>query len=92
MALQSIITPRMKSNLTAVADATVPAGDSGTRALTFGVTLSAPDSRPVTVSYATANGSATAPADYQAVSGTGACCFVPWATTWTVPSKTLYSC
>jgi len=53
-----------------VADATVLEGDSGTRPLSFAVTLSSPDSRPVTVSYATANGSATAPGDYQAVSGT----------------------
>ena len=53
-----------------VADATAPEGDSGTTPLSFAVTLSGPDSRPVTVSYATANGSATAPGDYQAVSGT----------------------
>ena len=34
------------------------------------VTLSVPSGAPVTVAYATANGSATAPADYTAASGT----------------------
>ncbi len=53
-----------------VASATVTEGNSGTVNAVFGVTLSAASTQTVTVSYATANGSATAPADYQATSGT----------------------
>ena len=53
-----------------VANATVTEGNSGTVNAVFGVTLSAASTQTVTVSYATANGSATAPADYQATTGT----------------------
>jgi ELWxxDGT repeat protein len=52
-----------------VGDATVTEGNAGTRAATFTVTLSAASNQPVTVSYATANGAATAPSDYAAISG-----------------------
>lgn len=45
-------------------------GNSGTTNFNFEVWLSAAVSRPVTVNYATANGTATAGSDYQAVSGT----------------------
>jgi hypothetical protein len=46
-------------------------GNTGTTALTFTVSLSAVASAPVTVTYATADGSATlAGGDYQAASGT----------------------
>src|SRR5581483_10997514 len=45
-------------------------GNSGTTSFTFAVTLSAVSASTVTVDYATANGSATAPADYAATSGT----------------------
>src|SRR5205823_2490212 len=45
-------------------------GNAGTVAFTFTVSLSAAYDAPVTVHYATANGSATAGSDYQAVSGT----------------------
>ena len=44
-------------------------GDSGTTDLTFTVSLSAASERRVTVSYATADGTASAGADYQATSG-----------------------
>jgi hypothetical protein len=54
----------------AIANATVTEGNSGTVNATFSVTLSAPSSNTVTVNWATANGSATAPADYSADSGT----------------------
>ena len=54
----------------AVADAVVTEGDSGTTPMPFAVTLTAANSKPVTVSYATADGSAQAPDDYQATSGT----------------------
>jgi hypothetical protein len=53
-----------------IGDVTVTEGHAGTRAATFAVTLSAPSARPVTVQYATANGTATAGSDYQAGSGT----------------------
>jgi hypothetical protein len=45
-------------------------GNSGTRAATVTVTLSAPSDQPVTAQYATADGTATAGSDYQAASGT----------------------
>jgi ELWxxDGT repeat protein len=53
-----------------IRDVTVTEGNAGTRAATFTVTLSAPSAQPVTVQYATANGTATAGSDYQARSGT----------------------
>lgn len=42
-------------------------GDSGTTDFTFTVTLSAAIAQPVTVSYMTANDTATAPSDYAAI-------------------------
>ncbi|HEX3582891.1 MAG TPA: Calx-beta domain-containing protein [Thermoanaerobaculia bacterium] len=45
-------------------------GNSGTTAFNFPVTLSAPSAETVTVNYATADGSATAPSDYASASGT----------------------
>jgi aryl-phospho-beta-D-glucosidase BglC (GH1 family)/cellulase/cellobiase CelA1 len=53
-----------------VADAVVAEGDSGMRELVFTVTLSAAATGPVTVAYATGNGTATAGSDYAALSGT----------------------
>jgi hypothetical protein len=53
-----------------VSDATVSEGNTGTRAATFTVTLSAASSQPVTVAYAAVNGTAAAGSDYQAASGT----------------------
>jgi hypothetical protein len=53
-----------------VDDVAVAEGNSGTTAAAFTVTLSAPSGRTVTVAYATANGTAVAPSDYTAVSGT----------------------
>lgn len=50
-------------------DVTVTEGNSGTINAVFTVTLSAVSGRPVTVSYATANGSAVSPSDYTARSG-----------------------
>jgi CSLREA domain-containing protein len=52
-----------------IADSSVLESPSSNRTMIFTVTLSALSGQPVTVSYATANGSATAPADY--LSGTG---------------------
>ena len=53
-----------------VADATVTEGSNGTSSLAFTVTLSAAASGPVTVDYATSNGSAKAGQDYTAQTGT----------------------
>lgn len=44
-------------------------GDSGTTAFDFTVTLSGPSTSDVTVDYASADGTATAPGDYQAATG-----------------------
>ena len=54
----------------AVDDVSVTEGDAGTVDATFTVSLSAPSGRAVTVDYATANGTATAAADYTAAAGT----------------------
>ncbi len=45
-------------------------GNSGTTAFNFTVSLSAATTQTVTVNYATADGTATAPSDYQTASGT----------------------
>jgi hypothetical protein len=45
-------------------------GNSGTTIFSFAVTLSATALSPVTVNFATANGSAIAPGDYTTTSGT----------------------
>jgi hypothetical protein len=49
-----------------ISDATVVEGDSGSKSASFTVTLSQPRSVAVSVKYATANGTAVAPADYKA--------------------------
>jgi hypothetical protein len=59
------LTPTVSVN-----DVTVTEGNAGTGAAVFTVTLSAAASQPVTVAYATANGTATAGSDYRATSGT----------------------
>ncbi|MGH3116636.1 MAG: Calx-beta domain-containing protein, partial [Gaiellales bacterium] len=53
-----------------VADASLIEADSGTSGLSFTVRLSQAASQLVTVDYATADGTATAPSDYTATSGT----------------------
>lgn len=53
-----------------VGDVSLREGDSGTAELMFIVTLDRAATGPVTVSYATANGTATAGADYAALTGT----------------------
>ncbi len=53
-----------------VADATMVEGNSGSHELAFTITLSAAATGPVTVAYATADGTATAGADYAALAGT----------------------
>ncbi len=65
-----------------ISDATVIEGNSGTVNLVFTVSLSAVSDQPVTVNFAAANGSAAAPADYLAQSGT--LTFQPGVTTQTI--------
>jgi Tol biopolymer transport system component len=50
-------------------DLTVTEGNTGSVNATFTVALSTSSSQAVTVNYATADGTATAPADYQSISG-----------------------
>ncbi len=50
-------------------DITVNEFDTGNTAATFNVSLSAASGKTVTVDFATANGTATSPADYQRTSG-----------------------
>jgi hypothetical protein len=52
-----------------VSDAAVLEGNSGTSSLSFTVQLGGPAKAAATVSYATANGTATAPTDFGATSG-----------------------
>lgn len=70
-----------------IADRTVTEGNTGTVSAAFTVTLSAPSGRAVTVSYGTANGSAVAPADYTATSGTLTIAVGQTTGTITVPVK-----
>jgi Calx-beta domain/Glycosyl hydrolase family 99 len=65
-----------------ISDVSVTEGNSGTADANFTVTLSAASSDTVTVSYASANGTATAPDDYTAVGGT--LTFAPGETSKTV--------
>jgi streptogramin lyase len=57
-------------------------GNSGTTPFVFTVTLSAASASPVTVNYATADGTATAPGDYGATNGT--LTFAPGVLTQTI--------
>ncbi|MGH3082195.1 MAG: beta strand repeat-containing protein [Gaiellaceae bacterium] len=68
--------------LLSVGDVTLAEGDAGTSPATFTVTLNPVSGRTVTVGYATANGSAIAPEDYESVAGTMT--FEPGQTTKTV--------
>jgi hypothetical protein len=65
-----------------IADRTVTEGNAGTVAAGFVLTLSAPSGQPVSVAYATANGTATAGSDYVAAGGTAT--LNPGATTMTL--------
>jgi hypothetical protein len=63
-------------------DVTITEGNAGTTTATFTVTLSPAASSGVTVDFATADGTATQPADYQSASGT--LTFTPGDTSETV--------
>ena len=64
-----------------IADASTDEGDVGTSVVTFDVTLSAASAKTVTVEWATEDGLASAPSDYEETSGTAT--FVPGDTTET---------
>ncbi|HSH23393.1 MAG TPA: kelch repeat-containing protein [Acidimicrobiales bacterium] len=53
-----------------IGDTSILEGNKGTKTATLSVSLSSVSTRPVTVSYATTNGTATAGRDYYATSGT----------------------
>ena len=63
-------------------DVSLAEGNAGTTAFIFNVTLTPASASTVTVNYATINGTATAPSDYAATSGT--LTFTPGQTTQTV--------
>ncbi|MEK6373173.1 MAG: Calx-beta domain-containing protein [Acidobacteriota bacterium] len=65
-----------------VANTSVTEGNAGTTAMTFTVTLTAPAVVAVQATYSTADGTATAPSDYQAT--TSRLTFAPNETTQTV--------
>lgn len=58
-----------------IAESTIAEGDAGTKTMQFVVTLSAASTQPVTVKYATADGTAKAGEDY--TSGSGTLTFTP---------------
>jgi len=66
-----------------VADASVKEGDAGTTMLSFPVTLTKPVTWAVSLTYATADGSAAAPSDYTAAGGS-TITFAPGETSKTI--------
>jgi uncharacterized repeat protein (TIGR01451 family) len=81
---QGMITDNDKSAIS-VDDVSVTEGDTGTLDAVFTVRLSPANSQPVTVNYATADGTAIAGNDYFATNGV--LTFAPGDTTKTVPVK-----
>jgi len=67
---QGTITDNDPTPSLSINDVSAAEGDSGTTSFNFTVSLSAASGQTVTVNYATADNSATAPADYQSTSGT----------------------
>jgi hypothetical protein len=61
--------PALNAPSVSINDVTVTEGNTGSVSATFTLTLSAAYGQPVTVHYATADGSATAGSDYTAASG-----------------------
>jgi hypothetical protein len=62
--------PPVAPHSISINNATVTEGNTGTASATFTVRLDAATNQAITVSYATADGTATAGSDYQAASGT----------------------
>jgi hypothetical protein len=69
LAVETLDDRRVPASLS-VSDFSIIEGDVGTRNAQVTVSLSAPSNPPVTVNYSTANGTAIAGRDYQAVTGT----------------------
>jgi uncharacterized repeat protein (TIGR01451 family) len=65
-----------------ISDVTLPEGNSGTTSFNFTVSLTASSASTVTVNYATADGTATAPSDY--VTKSGVVTFAPGVTSQAV--------
>ena len=63
--LYSVPTPEMS-----IGDGSVTEGHAGATVVNLPVTLSSPSSTPVSVTFQTVNGTATAPGDYQSTAGT----------------------
>ena len=63
-------TPGLANAFVSISNVSRAEGNAGTQQFTFNVTLSAASSSVVTVTYATANGTATAGSDYTTASGT----------------------
>jgi hypothetical protein len=80
--LNNAIWPALSAPSLAIQDVSVTEGNTGTVNANFVVSLSAASSQPVTVRYATADGTAVAGSDYQAASGT--LTFAPGVTSRTV--------
>ncbi|HEX6182697.1 MAG TPA: Calx-beta domain-containing protein, partial [Pyrinomonadaceae bacterium] len=74
-----VITDDEPAPTLSINDVSVTEGDAGTVNAAFAVTLSSASSQPVTVNYATADGTATAGSDYTAVTST-ALSFAPGET------------
>ena len=66
----TVVQPTLSINNVSKAEGPAQGAPAGTSNLTFTVTLSTASTQDVTVQYATANGTGTAPADYTATSGT----------------------
>jgi hypothetical protein len=79
----NFITGPLPKTLLTISDVTVTASDTGTVTAVFTVSLSAPSSLPVTVNYATADGTATA-GDNDYVPISGSLTFAPGETTKTI--------
>lgn len=67
---QGVVTIVNDDTQIGISDVALNEGNSGTTSFTFTVSLSVAIGQPVTVNYATANGSATSDSDYQGKSGT----------------------
>jgi hypothetical protein len=81
-AMPTILNDDVPPPSASINDVAVAEGNTGSRAATFTLTLSATSPQPVTIDYATADGTATAGSDYQAASGT--LTFAPGETSKTI--------